>query len=157
MQIRITKHINKEHTLKYIRDNGTETWMRSDDFFVQHDLSHYALESILGYRTAFNGMLNSGMDIKDFEDRAKRAVINITAEAMYAETMANLFLVEIMQGEFDDFNSVQQEAFSSTNKSLQPTSLTVEQIKAVRKYLRELLQQWEDLPAEQTMELHFGL
>lgn len=88
MQIRITKHSNKPHILKYIRDNGTETWMYSDDFFVQHALSHYALESILGYRTAFHGMQNSGMDIRDFENREKRAAINITAEAMYAESMA---------------------------------------------------------------------
>ncbi len=46
MQMRITKNSGKPHIIKYIRDNGTETWMYSDDFFVQHDLSHFAIESV---------------------------------------------------------------------------------------------------------------
>jgi hypothetical protein len=74
MFIRITKNTGKPHIIRYIRDNGTETetWMHSDDFFVSHDLSHYAIEKQLNYKTAFNGMLNKGMDIKDFENSKKR-------------------------------------------------------------------------------------
>lgn len=155
MQIRITKNTGKPHIIKYIRDNGTETWMQADDFFVRHDLSHYAFESIMQYKTAFNGMLHSGMDIRDFEDREKRAMLNITAEAWYAENMANLFLIEIEQGEFADFNTVQQQAFVSFNDRFPVIHLPEEKITATRNFLRNLLQQWKEIPIGQTLALTF--
>ena len=84
MKLQITKNSYKKHTILYRRDDESETWMHADDFFVHHDLSHYALEKTLGYKTAFMGMLNNGMEIKDFEDREKRKQIAITKEAVYA-------------------------------------------------------------------------
>jgi hypothetical protein len=153
----MTKNTGKPHVIKYIRDNGTETWMYSDDFFVHHDLSHYAIESVMEYKTAFNGMLNNGMNIKDFEDKEKRDKMNVTDEAFYAENMSNLFLTEIMQGEFDDFNAVQQQAFASFNYQYKTITLPAEKIAAIRNYLRQLLQQWNEMPAGQTLELTFSV
>ncbi|MEO8171808.1 MAG: hypothetical protein ABI581_01950 [Sediminibacterium sp.] len=155
--MRIKKNTSKPHVIKYIRNNGTDTWMYSDEFFVRHDLSHYAIESIMQYRTAFNGMLNNGMDIKDFEDKEKRARIPITDEACYAENFSNLFLTEILQGEFDDFNAVQQDSFNGMNTQFKPLTLGEEKITGIRNYLRRLLQQWNELPAGETMELTFEL
>lgn len=156
MQFDITKNEGKPHVISYTRDNGTVTWMHSDDYFVRHDLSHYAIESTMPYRTAFNGMINNGMDIKDFENREKRALIPITAEAAYAENMANLFLQEIWQGEFDDFNKIQQGTFAtSVNGRFPLTTLPQEKIDAVRCRLRELLQRWDELPAGETLTLTF--
>ena len=155
MQIRFTKNTGKQNVIKYIRDNGTVTWMYCDDFFIRHDLSHYALEKILGYKTAFNGMLNAGMDIRDFEDKEKRAKLSVTAEAWYAENLANLFLIEIAQGHFDDFNQVQQACFVSFNQQYPPVVLPDEKIKEVRDHLSELLAQWKALPSGETLELTF--
>jgi hypothetical protein len=155
MLMRITKNTGKPHVIKYIRDNGTETWMYSDDFFVRHDLSHFAIESVMEYSTAFNGMLNGGMDIKDFEDKEKRAKLTVTDEACYAENMSNLFLTEIMQGEFEDFNAVQQQSFIAMNAQCQAITLSDERIQTIRNYLRQLLDQWNEMPVGQTMELTF--
>src|ERR1700679_3535377 len=106
MQLRFTKNSGKPHVLLYRRDDRTETWMSAGEFFVRHDLSHYAIEKTLGYTTAFMGMLNNGMDIKDFEDRDKRLRIPLTAEGIYAENMANLFLMEIAQGGMEDMTQI---------------------------------------------------
>jgi hypothetical protein len=157
MLIRISKHTGKPNVIKYIRDDGTETWMQTDDFFVRHDLSHFALETVLGYKTAFNGMINSGMDIKDFENREKRRAMKVTDEAGYAENMANLFLGEVVQGNFEDFNAVQQQTLAYTNDGIPPIDLADEKIQAVRKYFRQLLAEWELLPSGQTMELVFTI
>ena len=157
MLIRITKNTNKLHILKYIRNNGTETWMYSDDFFIQHDLSHFALETILQYRTAFNGMINNGMNINDFESKEREASLNITDEAWYAENMANLFLLEIVQGEFEDFNQVQQQTFASCKHDFPIITLTDSKIHATRNYLRHLLLQWKELLPNETLELTFNL
>lgn len=157
MLLQLTKNNGKPHIIKYIRDNGTETWMYSDDFFIRHDLSHYAIEKTLGYTTAFNGMLNNGMEIKDFEDPEKRMAMQLTEEAFYAENMANLFLMEIAQGNLDDFNTVQQAAFESLGIQFPKITLAGGKINEIRSYLRKLLKQWNELPTGETIELSISL
>ena len=155
MELQITKNTAKPHIVLYKRDNGTETWMQADDYFVRHDLSHYAIEKTLGYSTAFMGMLNNGMDIRDFENREKRKQLTVTKEAWYAENMANLFLIEIAQGKFDDFNQVASSAFANMSLDFPAPQLSATAIDAIRKYLQELLQSWSNLPTGQTLVLSF--
>jgi hypothetical protein len=146
MLLQITKNTSKQHLLSYNRDNGTQTWMHASDFFVRHDLSHFALEKTLRYSAAFMGMLNNGMDIHDFEKREKRLQMNISKEAWYAENMANLFLIEISQGRFDDFNEVSKQAFETMKRDIPAPALTEEELYSTRNYLEELLTAWNELP-----------
>jgi hypothetical protein len=155
MLLLITKNISKPHVILYRRDNGTETWMYADDFYARHDLSHYCIEKNLGYTTAFMGMLNNGMDVKDFEDRTIRKQLTISKEALYAENMANLFFMEIAQGEFEDFNQVSKQTFEARNKEFSPPVLSESEIINIRKSLRRLLKEWTDLAVGKTMELSF--
>ena len=157
MLLRITKHTGKATIISYQRNDGTETWMQADDFFVRHDLSHYAIEKTLGYTSAFMGMLNNGMGIMDFEDRDKRLQMTITNEAWYAENMANLFLMEVVQGELDNFNEVSANAFSKMGKAFPAPVLSDAQIRSIRNCLKGLLQNWNQLPAGQTMQLTFEI
>ena len=157
MMLEIARHDDKPHTISYRRDNGTCTWMPADDFFVRHDLSHYAVEKKLGYTKAFMGMVNNGMEIKDFEDREKRNKMIISKDAMYAEHMANLFLMEIAQGEFDNFNQVVAETFKSVNPELAPPVLSNGELTVIRKFLQELYKTWNELPVDKTMSLPISL
>ena len=157
MEMRVTKNAGKPHIILYKRNDGSQTWMQADDFFVMHDLSHYALEKTLGYTTAFMGMLNDGMDIKDFEDREKRRKIIVTQEAAYAENMANLFLMEISQGNLESFNEISGQAFETSWKNFPPPHLSYEKINAVRTFLKQLLEKWEELPGGETMTLTFEI
>jgi len=157
MLLQITKHSDKPHIISYRRDNGTTTWMKADDFFVQHDLSHYAIEKTLGYATAFMGMLNNGMDIKDFENREKRLQLTITAEACYAENMANLFLIEAVHDKFDDFNAVLASSFANMQQPIKPPVLTNTEQDAIRQHLKALLENWKQLTPGQTMTLSFDI
>jgi hypothetical protein len=153
MMMQITKNIDKPHVICYIRDDGSKTWMHADNFFVLHDLSHYAIEKILGYTTAFMGMLNKGMDIKDFENREKRKTVTMTNEARNSEQMANLFLMEVAQGNLADFNDTLKETFAGADQAFDAPVVTNNQLAAIRKHLRELYKSWEDLPAGETMSL----
>ncbi|HVM88108.1 MAG TPA: hypothetical protein VMT76_07950 [Puia sp.] len=157
MELNIAKNTGKPHIILYKRDNGSETWMKADDFFVHHDLSHFALEKTLHYTTAFMGMINSGMDIKEFEDREKRKQLIVTGEAVFAENMANLFLIEIFQGRFNDFNETVRESFKQMNGKTDPPLLQQHQIDAVRNYILQLINQWKMLPAGQSMKLIYNL
>ena len=153
MELRITKHSDKPHLIAYYRDNGTITWMYADDFFVLHDLSHFAIEKILGYTTAFMGMINQGMEIKDFENPEIRNSLTITPEAVYAENMANLFLMERNQGILEDFNQVLKEAFNPMKKELESPVLTKNEINCIRNYFNEIVEAWKFLPNKETMVL----
>jgi hypothetical protein len=155
MQLRISKNTDKQHVILYKRDDGTETWMRADDFFVLHDLSHYSIEKTLGYTTAFMGMLNGGIDIKDFGDRNKRKEMRVTTEGASAENMANLFLMEVSQGETEDFNQVLADSFVKMGSGETPVRLSPDQLGAIRSFYRRLLADWAALPAGQTMILEF--
>lgn len=155
MKLQITKNSSKKHIVSYRRDDGSETWMHADDFFVHHDLSHYAIEKTLGYKTAFMGMLNNGMEINDFENREKRKQIAITEEAVYAENMANLFLMETAQGNFEDFNKILQDSFRSMDTNLSAPVLTEREIFSVRKYLNQLITEWKELPAGERICLDY--
>ena len=155
MLLRITRNKSKPHIILYRRDDGSETWMYADDYFVRHDLSHYCLEKNLEYTTAFMGMLNHGMDIKDFEDREKRKELTVTSEAMYAENMANLFLMELAQGSFENFNQTSKESFESWNNEFPSPVLLENDINRIRESLKVLLNSWNELPFGETMELAF--
>ncbi len=155
MQLRISKYLEKPHTLLYRRDDGTETWMASEEFFVRHDLSHYAIEKTLGYRKAFLGMLNAGMDIKAFEDRNTRLQLEVSAEAGWAENMPNLFLMGTAQGEVNDFNAVLTESFVRIGAAAAPTYLSDEEIAAIRSLLKRLLADLAALPVGETLVLEF--
>ena len=52
------------------RADGTVTRQRQDpakaQFFVRHDLTHYALETVLGHRRGFYGLVAEGWDFTDF-------------------------------------------------------------------------------------------
>jgi hypothetical protein len=127
--------------------------MHGDDYFVTHDLSHFAIEKMLGYKTAFMGMLNNGMEIKDFENREKRKQMAVTDEAVYAENMANIFLMEIAQGVLEDFNKTLSDAFKPMNNQLKALSLSNSEILSIRNYLKKLIAQWKELPIDETMTL----
>ena len=157
MEVRITRREEKLHTIVFKRSDNTETWQASEDFFVRHDLSHFAVEKILGYKTAFLGMINQGMGANDFEDREKRKKLQITAEGWYAENMANLFLIEVVQGELEDFNAVSEAAFGEMELPFTPPVLTTREIVDIRVYLGQLLQQWNLLPVNETMILNIDV
>lgn len=157
MTLKFTKHQGKNHVIHYIRDNGTTIWAHSDDFFILHDLSHYVIEKVLGYKTAFYGIINGGATPTDFEDSEKKKSITMTHETYNAESMANLFLLEISQGNFDDFNMVQQQSLYSINNQYLSENLTDEQIHSIRSYLRSLIKEWNLLPAGHSIELEIAL
>lgn len=65
--------------------------------------------------------------------------------------MANLFLTEISQGVYEDFNEVQQQTFQSFNLTYPVITLTAPIIQAIRTYLGLLLLQWKELASGNTL------
>src|SRR5207253_10658122 len=68
--IRIKKDKDGRTSLSCTRADGTTTWQRQEGgharFFPRHDLTHYAVESVLGHRRGFYGLVAEGWDFTDF-------------------------------------------------------------------------------------------
>ena len=155
MKVRFQKNKATKNVITFVRDNQTITWTKADDFLVLHDLSHYTIEKTLNYTTAFYGMINSGATIKDFEDKVIRDKMNLTNEAWYAETLANLILIEHTQTSFENLNETFREALNQTNPNIPFMAISVTDIEKIRAIYSQLIKNWKLLPENQSMELDF--
>src|SRR5574341_316600 len=68
--IRIKKKTDGSASLSCRRGDGSITWQRQDGqqgrFFPLHDLTHYAVETVLGHARGFFGLVAEGWDLTDF-------------------------------------------------------------------------------------------
>lgn len=71
MKVRFTKprHADRSPSCTIIREDGSTIGQSTTDFFVAHDLTHYAVETELGLKQAFYGLLDSGLKFESFTDR----------------------------------------------------------------------------------------
>lgn len=83
LTIRLKRGRDARDVLECIRADGTRTWTRVQPFFPTHDLTHYAVESVLGIGDAFFGLVAAGWDIDDFA--APGAASRIPPVAVWVE------------------------------------------------------------------------
>jgi hypothetical protein len=155
MIISIKKREDKKHIISYKRKLGDECWIEADDFLVMHDLSHYAIEKNLGFKTAFWGMIKDGLHPSVFEDKQERDKLLISNEAWYAEYLANLFLIELSQGKFENINEVLKESIKERSSLLDMPELGKDQINDIRNLYEHLVKDFKNLSHNDFMTLEF--
>src|SRR4051812_48917305 len=68
--IRIKKNRDGTVAFTLTRADGTTTWQKQTGlqgaFFPRHDLTHYAVETVLGHRRGFYGLVAEGWNLTDF-------------------------------------------------------------------------------------------
>ena len=159
MIVTLTKNEGKPHVLRCLRDDGSVTWFQASasnaDFFAAHDLSHYAIETVLGYRTAFYGMVAAGRDLNDFgSQEGAPDPRKYSDEAMYAEEMANLVVLALREGY--DFEAFWEMLVMAHDDLIRPMpSVSQEQFEAIQAKLRELLDAWRVLDVGGSLTLEF--
>jgi len=157
MTIRFTRGRNgKAPALTCIRDDGSVAWQRSSEYFVRHDLIHYAIETALGYRKAFLGLVAGGRDLDDFGTR-EHAKDTYTDEEIWAEHIAAAIQFPSAAGgpPASDAEVVAYVHKACVDRGQTPPAITTEQTAAIRRRIGELHDQWRRLPAGETLELIF--
>ena len=136
------------------------TWQKQSGkhaaFFALHALTHFAVESVLGYRCGFFGLIAEGWDIDDTTGKGKRGPL--PPGAAEVET-----LVGLLDGErggssiwtIDELNEMAALQASSAGRPA-PRKLSAEDLARVKAKRSELFSQWFALPIGETMELRFG-
>lgn len=158
--VRMKKKSNGEAALTCERSDGSVTWQRQEGqvagFFPLHDLTHFAVESVLGFDDAFFGLIATGWDISDFA--ASGVKQRLTADALLAELLVGFFDLEQrtgVLGDADDF-AWKIRTYCEEHKMPSPCFvITDEQIAAIRAKRGELFDAWQTVPPGETLELRF--
>lgn len=162
----LTLHLKKRpdggSSLTLERADGSRTWQRQtrhQEFFAAHDITHYAVETVLGLSGAFYGLVSQGWDFEHFERPYARGPI--PNEALFAERLVGLLDVERSQVAADapltsaaEFNALLAEKYAP---SPLPRALSEEQLAAIRERRRAYMAQWAALPEGETLVLSFPL
>ena len=149
LRIQITKRADGAGVLRCTRADGSVTWQkqtaRHAAYFALHDLTHFAVESALGYRLGFYGLIAQGWEIDDTTGKGSRG--RLPAEAGEVEQVVGLFDMEragaVIQTE-EEFNEHS------------PRRLTGDDIARVRKLRSELFSKWFAVEPGASLDLTFG-
>ena len=157
--IRIKKNPDGRTSLSCTRADGTTTWQRQDGaqaaFFPRHDLTHYAVETVLGHRQGFYGLVASGWDLTDFGKPWPRG--RIPSDAGLTEMIVGFLDLERGTGQIglaEDLNATLAQ-YCSEN-SLPAPLLTDADLNRVRQKRGELFARWEAVKPGDALELPFS-
>ncbi len=131
--------------LRCTREDGSITWQKQPKHgahFALHDLTHYAVETALGYRRGFFGLIAEGWELEDTTGKGPRGPL--PPEAVEVERIVGLFDSERGSGmlwtakEFNEFA---------------PRPLTEADIQSVRALRGALFTQWFAIEPGQELQL----
>ena len=165
LTIRLAKHTDGGATLTCIRLDGSTTWQRQRDghaaFFPRHDLTHYAVETVLGHRRGFYGLVASGWDLADFGAPWPRGPLPLNMDP--SELLVGFLDVEraSMAGAGPQWTaadlSAQADAFyAARGFDATPPVVTDDQLAAIRERVVDLFTRWEALAPGDVLELRFA-
>lgn len=157
--IQFTKRKDGGALLRCVRNDGSATWQRQDDdraaFFPRHDLTHYSVESELGFSRGFYGLIADGWEIAETTGQGARGPL--PDEAIEVEYIVGALGAE-RSGDSDcaakEFNDLAQ-VFAKSKGRIEPRPLTNAELGRVRSRMSELFARWNALPPGGTLELTF--
>jgi hypothetical protein len=153
MLVQIVKRADGAGVLRCLRADGTVTWQKQNRqaaFFALHDLTHFAVESVLGYQRGFFGLVAEGWDIEDTTGKGKRGPL--PDQAVEVEYIVGSFPEEGIVA--DDFNRM-AAIFAEAAGRPGPRPLTEDDLNRLRKRRQELFSAWNEVVPGATLELRF--
>jgi hypothetical protein len=161
LRVQLDRRADGGAVLRCERADGTVTWQRQDGargaFFPLHDLAHFAVETELGLRAGFFGLIAAGWDIPDTEGKGPRGPL--PAEAILAEHVVGWLDSERASAarwtavELCDYLASRLGAQSCGESG----AIGEADLERVRDRVAELHRRWLELPAGGTLELDFDV
>ncbi len=146
--------------LRCVRADGSITWQRNDDqhagFFPLHDLTHYAVETELGFTQGFFGLIAAGWNIEETTGKTARGTL--PSEALEVEYLVSAFSAERAGGvnaSAAEFNQL-AATFASAKGMPPPRQVSDQDLARVRVRFDELAVSWRALVPDSTLKLRFA-
>lgn len=162
LRIQLKRLTNGGAALTCTRADGSIIWQRQDGsrgvVFPTHDLTHFAVETVLGYANGFYGLLAAGWEFGDFAAPWPRGPI--PAEAREVELLVGLFEVERRMGGGWSAAQLQEQAklYSATQKPGRKVAIPVlrdDEVVRLHAALQDLLARWSATHPDETLDLEF--
>ncbi len=148
LRVDIVKQADGSGLLRCTRADGSVTWQkqtRHAAHFALHDLTHFAVETALGYRQGFFGLIASGWEVEDTTGKGARGPL--PAEALEVERLVGLFDTERASGVLP--KAVEFSEFS-------PRPLSDADLGNIRTLRAALFEQWRAVAPGQALQLTFA-
>jgi hypothetical protein len=157
--IHIKKKTDGAAALSCRRPDGSVTWQRQDGrqgrFFPLHDLTHYAVETVLARPHGFYGLVAGGWELTDFGKPWPRGPLPV--EALGSELLVGFLDRERgagMEWSAAEFNAGAATYYAEHGRD-GACVVTDDELARVRDKRRDLFARWAALPAGETLELRF--
>jgi hypothetical protein len=164
MLIRLKK-VRDGVVLSCIREGGSAAVQRTGHagFFALHDLMHYAVETTLGFRHAFFGLMAQGWDFTTFGDHDDPRYKAMPDEAVIAEHLVDITTRGIRDCVWTDpellalwAGEVNAElATSLARAGRTPFCVEPARLAEVCRCFRDLVERWAAVPVGEHLELQF--
>jgi len=159
---RIKKNADGSAALSCTRGDGTVTWQRQlgaqGRFFPLHDLTHFAVETVLRHGRGFYGLVASGWDISDFGPPWPRG--RLPEDMDPSELIVGFLDVERASGtrwQAEDFNDKAATYYRDRVPGRASPTLSDKDLARIRQRRAELFAEWDAVAPGGTLELTFDL
>ena len=159
LTIRLKKNPDGGASLTCTRADGTVTWQRQESqqaaFFPRHDLTHFAVETVLAHKNGFYGLLAAGWDISDFGAPWPRG--RIPPEADVSEAIVGFLDIERASGERAAAGQLNEFlADRCVERGYAPSPpITDEELREIRRKRAELFARWDAIRPGEALELAY--
>ena len=155
MLIQLKKGRDGRSTLACVRADGSRTWAKEHPFFPLHDLTHFAVESVLGFDEAFFGLIAAGWEIDDFAKPGASA--RMPRPVLLVEHIVGVLDRERVLSRPMTAAEVNEAVEASLSLKLgEPFQASTDaQLKAIRVLWRDLAAGWTQLAQGGTLEIPF--
>ena len=158
MIVRLKKSADGRTALTCIRADGTSTWQRQNDalarFFPRHDLTHFAVETVLRIDSGFYGLVSRGWDLSDFGTPWPRGPL--PPEANISERIVGFFDRDRSTGQMGDAEELNADLAEFARESgVGAPAFTDSDLTAVRQARGELFARWDAVEPGGALELRF--
>jgi len=157
--IQLTKRPDGGAVLRCARADGSATWQRHEGrqaaFFTLHDLTHYAVETGLGARHGFFGLVADGWAIEDTGGKGSRGPL--PKEAVVVEHVVGFLDVERATGAaWSAAEFAEQLALAGATPDAELAArLTDDALNEVRERRLALFARWAATAPGEVLELPF--
>jgi hypothetical protein len=160
-EIALVRQRDESVVLRVTRADGTVVWQKQRPahaaFFALHDLTHYAVESVLGVDDAFYGLLMAGWSFRDTEGKGARG--RLPVNALFVEAIVGTLDIERASGarwsaaEFNESLAMHMAG----NGLTPPRRLTDDDLARIRRDRAELFQRWASLAPGTALALRWDV